>query len=794
MKVLVSLLFFLISTLSFSQTKITGKVVDEKKVPAKSVAVLLLSSKDSSLTKSAITNENGIFEISDVTNGKYLLFINALNYQKKYAFVNVNSSLIELEPIVLLPEVTTLNEVTVNAVKPFLEQRADKLIVNVENSATAAGATALEILQKVPGVMVMNEKITLTGKGTPAIYIDGRPSQYTDVAQVLRDMTASDISKIELITNPGARYDAAGGAVINFVLKRNANIGTNGSVSLSTGTGLYSTTKHLIDRNFNRLNPSFSINHRKGKVNLFGSYSYFTRNQFEYNEFSRIISGYNFLQTNYNPNEATSNSYRFGVDFFANKKNTFGFLIKGFERTGSGETQNKTNQLKISNNNIESSFETIIKSKNDRSNVSANFNWKHYFDTTGKDLNVDIDFSSFKINNNSNILNKLSNGTEYTNNQFVDNPVKFGALKVDYIHPFNANMKLELGGKSSIAKIDNYLTFLQKGIIDPTRSTNFIYQENINAAYGSFQNKIKKWDFMIGLRAEQTIAKGKDQNKELLNRNYTQLFPSTFVTYNVTKDIGFNLQYSRRVERPSFQQQNPFVVFLDSLTYTRGNPLLRPEILNSYKFAVNYKNQPFISVSYNKTSDVIFENAPKQDGNLTYTTVENLAAYENLTFELNLPIPLGKKFDGFIHNEFVLNKYKAEYLGDIYNRQKWNYLLFSQLTYKPADTWSIEANGYYMTAFLNEFINIQPMGALNFGIAKTLMDKKLRLSFNFNDVLYSQVTKGEIAYQAINVNFLQRAESRNIRFTVRYSFGNQKLKASRNRNTASDAEANRVKN
>lgn len=794
MKAYLVLLFFIIINQSFGQVKISGKIIDEKQNPAKSVTVLLLNTKDSTLAKSAITNDKGIFVLENIVIGNYLLQINVLNYKKQHIPVSVNNLPIELKPITIIPEAASLKEVTVTAIKPFLEQRADKLVVNVENSATAAGATALEILQKVPGVMVMNEKITITGKGTPAIYIDGRPSQYTDVAQVLRDMSASDISKIELITNPGARYDAAGGAVINFVLKRNANIGTNGSLSLSTGTGLYNKTKDLVDRNFNRLNPSFSINHRKGKINMFGSYSFFERNQFEYNEFSRIINGFNFLQTNYNTNEATSNSYRFGADFFANKKNTFGFLIKGFERTGSAETQNKTNQIKLSNGVSESSFETIIKNQTNRSNVSANVNWRHYFDTTGKDLNVDIDFSTFNIDNNSNILNKLSNGTAYTNNQFVDNPVKFGALKIDYIHPFNEKMKLELGGKSSIATIDNYLIFLQKGIIDPTRSTDFIYKENINAAYASFQRKMKKWDFMVGLRAEQTVANGKDRNNELLNRNYTQLFPSAFINHALTKDIGLNVQYSRRVERPSFQQQNPFVFFLDSLTYTRGNPLLRPEILNSYKFSVNYKNQPFISVSYNKTSDVIFENAPKQDGNLTYTTVENLAAYENLTFELNLPIPLGKKFEGFVHNEFVLNKYKAEYLGDIYNRQNWNYLLFSQLTYKPTDTWSIEANGYYMTAFLNEFIEIQPMGALNFGVAKTLMDKKLRLSLNFNDVFYSQVTRGQISYQAINVNFLQRAESRNVRFTIRYSFGNQKLKATRNRNTASDAETNRVKN
>ena len=777
-----------------AQITISGKVIDEKQKPIKSITILLLKKSDSSLVKSAITNDAGNFTLEIPSAQLYKLSVNGIGYKKYFQDIQLNGTSIQLPDIKLNPDLNTLAEVTVTSRKPFLEQRADKLVVNVENSATAAGATALEILQKVPGVIVMNEKITMPGKSSVGILIDGKASQYTDINNVLASMGANNIEKIEVMANPGARYDAQGGALINIILKKNANLGTNGTVSIASSTGIYEMGKDGVDRKYNRLTPAFSINHRKGKWNTYGNANFFHRNFYDYSEFDRLITPYRFFQTNYSPANRNSINYRAGIDFYANKKNTFGFLLRGFNFKGTTETINNTTQSNASNGQAISKFQTLINSDVKRDNLGANLNWKHEFDSSDHFINTDIDFSSFQLKNNSDIINKLSNGSSYANNQFVDNPVQFLVVKTDYVKPFGKTNIFEMGAKSSFATINNYLTFKNAGFIDPKRSVDFEYKENINAAYINFKQQLNdKWELITGLRVEQTVAIGTTKDIEVLNRNYWQLFPSVFLTKKITKDISTNIQYVRRVNRPSYQQQNPFIEYLDSLTYTKGNPLIRPEISDQFKIGLTYQNQPFFSISYNKTTDVIFENAPKQDGNLTFTTPENLAQFNNVVFELNFPLNFGKKISGFGGNQFIWNSYKAEYLGGVYDRNKWNWQAYWQVAYKPRPDWNFEVSGFYTTAFLNEFINISELGNLNFAIQKTILEKKGRITLNFNDILFSQKTCGQLQYQIIELSFRQWSETRNVRLSFTYSFGNQKLQASRARSTGSDAESNRVK-
>lgn len=774
-----------------AQSTISGKIVDEKQKPLKGITLLALLQKDSSLQKSAITSEDGSFSLSIHDDKKYLLQLTGVGFQQQYIKIDTQK---QLGNIIMKPQINEIAGVTVVAKKPFLEQKADKLVVNVENSATAAGATALEILQKVPGIIVSNEKITLAGRNNVAILIDGKSTQYTDINQVLASMGAANIEKIEVMANPGARYDAQGGSLINIILKKNANLGTNGTIGMAVSQGIYEKGKYGVDRNYYRVIPSLSLNHRKGKWNIYGSGNFFHRNFFDYSEFDRLINPYRFSQTNYSPANRNTVNYRAGLDFYADKKNTFGFLFRGFDFKGSSETINNTTQKEASSGAILSTFRTDIYNDIRRNNRAANLNWKHIFDTSEHFLNIDADYSQFDLTNRSDITNTLSNGSSYVNNQDINNPVKFTVLKLDYGKPIHKGKILEAGSKFSFATIDNYLVFISNGIQDGKRSTNFRYRENINAGYINLKQQFgDKWDLITGLRAEQTVAIGNSSGAEVLNRNYWQLFPSVFITRKLNTHFATGLQYVRRVNRPSYQQQNPFIEFLDSLTYTQGNPLLRPETSDQFKFSLNYDNQPFFSISYNKTSDVIFENAPRQQGNLTFTTPENLAKFENVVFELNFPLNIGKKISGFGGNQFIWNHYKTEYLGTNYDQQKWNWQAYWQVAYKPKADWNVELSGFYTTNFLNEFIMLRELGNLNIAIQKTFMEKRARVTLNINDVFFTQRSYGELKYQNIDLAFRQRSESRNIRLAFSYSFGNQQLKAARNRTTGSDAESSRVK-
>ncbi|MEI7629264.1 MAG: outer membrane beta-barrel protein [Bacteroidota bacterium] len=792
-----SILIILLSVVAITnlqaQSSISGKIGDEKQHLLKSFTVLLLKKSDSTLVKSTLTNESALYSFKEIANGNYLILVNGMSYQKNYTPVIVNGKDQTVANIILKVDAVNLGEVTVTARKPFLEQRADKLVVNVEGSATAAGSTALEVLQKVPGVIVRNEQVTLAGKSSVNIMINGKSSQYTDINQVLATTAASNIEKIELISNPGARYDAAGGAIINIILKKNADLGTNGTVSMSGSMGLYNKDGTPIDRNFYRLTPYVSINNRKGKVNVYGNINLFHRNLFSNEEFERVIPPSRFLQTKYNPNNRNSTSYRAGVDYYADDKNTFGILYRGYALGSIEEAVNNTQEFNSSSGILQSTFQTLNNNHIKRVNQAGNVNWKHSFDTTGKELNVDLDYSNYQMNNTNDIKNILSNGNYTISTQSINNPVHFAVGKIDYTHPIDKDTKFEIGSKLSFATIDNSIVFKNGDVVDPKRSTNFQYKENINAIYSSFIKKMGGWEFNAGLRVEQTIATGESEQVEVLNRNYTKLFPSFFVTRKLDKNLSTVFQYSKRVNRPSYQQQNPFIEYADSLTYSKGNPLINPEIMDAYKIGLTFQNQPFFSVSYNKTNDVIFNSAPKQDGNQTYVTPENLGIYENITFELNFPLNFGKKISGYGGNQLILNHYKADYLGGIYDNKKWNWQAYWQVAYKPTPVWNFEVSGFYTTKLLEEFLMVNPLGSLNFAIQKSFWDKKGKLTLNFNDILLSQKSTAMIDYQYINIKVKSMEETRNVRLAFTYSFGNQKLKAARNRQSASDAESNRVK-
>ena len=408
-------------------------------------------------------------------------------------------------------------------------------------------------------------------------------------------------------------------------------------------------------------------------------------------------------------------------------------------------------------------------------------------------MNVDLDYSNYQLNNTNDIQNIVSSGASTKSTQSINNPVQFTVLKIDYTHPINKDTKYELGSKLSFATIDNAIIFKNGEVIDPKRSTNFQYKENINAVYTSFMKKLGGWELNAGLRLEQTIATGDSMHVQVLNRNYTKLFPSFFLTRKIDKNLSTVFQYSKRVNRPSYQQQNPFIEYADSLTYSKGNPLIKPEIADAYKIGLTYQNQPLFSISYNKTNDVIFNSAPKQEGNQTYVTPENLGTYENVTFELNFPLNFGKKISGYGGNHLIYNHYKADYLGGVYDNAKWNWQAYWQVAYKPTPSWSMEVSGFYTTKFLEEFLTINPLGSLNLAIQKTFWEKKGKLTLNFNDLLFTEKSTAMIDYQIINIKARSMEESRNVRLVFAYSFGNQKLKASRNRESASDAESNRVK-
>jgi hypothetical protein len=803
-KIFCSLFLLLTSIHSLAQSTVTGQLVDANKKPVAFATVLLATPTDTAMVQAMLSDAAGAFRFEGVATGTYRLVVSSVGYLKLIAepFALTSTSL-TLPPTQLITDVRQLNEVTVSARKSFLEQQPDKLVVNVSASPIATGATALEVLRKVPGVQVRNDRISIVGKNSVAILIDGKPSPYTDMNAVVREIPSSSIESIEVITNPSARYDAAGGAVINLILKRGGLRGTNGTVSLMAGGGLYNQGDvNRATQTYPRLSPSLTMNHRAGRWNVFGSYSYFYRSAFEINQIQRNYGASVYNQKNYNPAPYGIHNYRVGADYYLGNKNTVGLLLTGFDRAGAGTFENQTQVSNRVSGQLTDAFTSRNQQQIRRANQTLNANWTHRFDSTGRLLTIDLDLARYTLTNRSAITVTPRVGRPTLNTQAVTQPVDFRTIKIDYVHPFSPAVKLELGAKVGAARIDNDLSFEVDGVRDTQNSNRFIYDEQINAAYANLSTKKGRWTAQVGLRAEQTVAKGRIGSDLVLDRNYWQPFPSLFLTRQLDSSLAIIAQYSRRIDRPGFTLQNPFQIYIDPLTYTRGNPLLRPQLTNAYKLGLTYTNLPVLTVSYDLTSDVIFELAPQQEqrtdanGNtrlVTYTVAQNLAEARNFTVQLNFPIQLGKVIDGYGGAMLVNQRYRATYLGQAFDRAKWYGVYYTEINVKLSPATSFQLTGYYAAPALFELALTGRNSSVDLALEHRFWRKQAKLTLAMSDLLYMDRTIGTIQFDDIDFSLNQRNDTRTARLTFSYSFGSQWVKSSRTRSTASEAESRRVK-
>jgi len=766
MKSITRLLFFLVFNVkaiqSIGQAKVKGTIQYENSQPVEFASIVLLSSSDSTLVKGALSNEEGRFEIDQVVPGSYLIMASYLGYENTYSqsfSLGVENKIAEVS-LRFKTQGVLMKEAVIVGKKPFLEQKSDRLIVNVESSALAAGGTAMEILQKVPGIVILQDRVTLGGSQGLQVWIDGKPSPYIDINTLLRDMLGDQIEKIELITQPGAQFDAAGGAILNVVLKRNASVGLKGTAMLTLGGfRVNHADVGKTPQNYHRWNPSLNLTYRAGKFNLFSNISYNEGETFNAFIVDRFIGIENFSSKNLANSTYSFANFRIGGDYYLSESVTTGISGRHWRRSGTDDGSNITDVFDQILGLRTNSFVTDNIGTSSGEGTYANWYLKKVFDKkTNRQLILDFDINQFdRLDRNQYLIYPTDEPSLTSRSeQIVAQPVNLLVGKIDYTHPIDSTTTLELGAKYSHATVDNKLEFLRNGQTSEEESNDFLYKEIVSAAYVNVKKQINQFDISAGLRLENTQVNGVTLSKTVLDSTYTQLFPSAGIIYKVNQNFALQSSYSLRINRPSFQQQNPFTFFIDSLTYTRGNPGLRPEIMQTAQFNVTYDGQPFFGISYASTSDVIVENAPQLEGTKTFTTAANLAQQKRLQIQLNFPIKIGKRVNGFGGNQAILNSYNAAYNGGQFNAKQWNWLAYWQLNGELSKAWKVELGGFYMTRFLEEFLLIDPLAAINLGISYTFDEDRARISCSFNDILYTQKTNAVIDYQDILVNFFQR--------------------------------------
>jgi hypothetical protein len=804
-----------------AQGKITGQVTDNKSKIVEFATITLLQAKDSSLVKGALADANGTFEFEKIKFGSYLIAISQLGYQKFYTpkfNLSLENPSIKLSNLTLVEESKELNEVVVTAKKPFIEQQIDKTVVNVENSVVSAGSTTIEILEKSPGVTVDKDgNISLKGKQNVMVMLDGKPTYMSssDLANMLRNMQSTQLDKIEIMTNPPAKYDAAGNAgVINIRLKKNQNLGFNGSANLGLGYGFYQSLP--------KESAGLNLNYRKEKLNIFGNFSGNDRHSFQLQEIDRkffegdkVISSFN--QSADEKRRINSLAYKVGLDYFIDKKNTIGILFNGMNGNWNNDRNNQT-AIKNALNQLDTTSVTLGFMRNKWGNYATNLNFKHVIDSTGKEITADLDYARYDADNSmkyrtskfdtQNILRDTRNEDGLTGSR-----INIYSLKVDLIYPINKTSKFEAGLKSSYVNSNNDMRFdflvgdNNTPVLDPTRTRDFVYKENINAAYINYSKEFKKLTMQLGLRMENTNGQGTLLGKDLLDRHYTNFFPSVFFRQKLAKNHQLGYSFSRRIDRPSYEDLNPFLFFLDPYTYQRGNELLQPQYTNAVEVSHTYKESITTTINYSRTEGIMTQ-VLEQNNALKTTNVTkiNIGYVENLGISFSLPMPITKWW--FSNTYF--NLYNNHYVGEI-PKTTIESNGTSTTIYQPFDAratsysanmthqftlprkYSVELSGWYLSPFIEGQLAGNPMGAVSFGIQKKMMNDKASIKLNINDIFWTQHFNGTFLFNDINVQLRNKWESRVVRINFSYRFGNSKIAGARQRNTGLEDEKNRVK-
>ena len=804
-----------------AQGKITGQVTDNKSKIVEFATITLLQAKDSSLVKGALADANGTFEFEKIKFGSYLIAISQLGYQKFYTpkfNLSLENPSIKLSNLTLVEESKELNEVVVTAKKPFIEQQIDKTVVNVENSVVSAGSTAIEILEKSPGVTVDKDgNISLKGKQNVMVMLDGKPTYMSssDLANMLRNMQSTQLDKIEIMTNPPAKYDAAGNAgVINIRLKKNQNLGFNGSANLGLGYGFYQSLP--------KESAGLNLNYRKEKLNIFGNFSGNDRHSFQLQEIDRkffegdkVISSFN--QSADEKRRINSLAYKVGLDYFIDKKNTIGILFNGMNGNWNNDRNNQT-AIKNALNQLDTTSVTLGFMRNKWGNYATNLNFKHVIDSTGKEITADLDYARYDADNSmkyrtskfdtQNILRDTRNEDGLTGSR-----INIYSLKVDLIYPINKTSKFEAGLKSSYVNSNNDMRFdflvgdNNTPVLDPTRTRDFVYKENINAAYINYSKEFKKLTMQLGLRMENTNGQGTLLGKDLLDRHYTNFFPSVFFRQKLAKNHQLGYSFSRRIDRPSYEDLNPFLFFLDPYTYQRGNELLQPQYTNAVEVSHTYKESITTTINYSRTEGIMTQILEQNNAlKTTNVTKINIGYVENLGISFSVPMPITKWW--FSNTYF--NLYNNHYVGEIpkttiesngtsttiyqpFDARSTSYSANMTHQFTLPRKYSVELSGWYLSPFIEGQLAGNPMGAVSFGIQKKMMNDKASIKLNINDIFWTQHFNGTFLFNDINVQLRNKWESRVIRINFSYRFGNSKIAGARQRNTGLEDEKNRVK-
>jgi outer membrane receptor protein involved in Fe transport len=698
-----------------------------------------------------------------------------------------------------------LETVTVKAKKPLITVSAEKMVLNVADNISTAGDDGLELLRKAPGVVVdNNDNISLRGNSGVEVYIDGKRTQMTaeDLASLLRNYDASTIEAIEIITNPSAKYEAEGNAgIINIRLKKNKNYGMNGTANATFTQG-----------NTPKGNGGLSLNYRNDRINIFGNVGARMGYRHNRNDFYREQNGKYFDQKIFQISDSMyypATNFKLGLDYQIHPKHSVGVQMNGNEFRGVWSSNNITYIGDLDQPDIRDSI-LIAQSRieGDRSNYQFNVNYR-YSIGEGQSFSMDLDHGRFR-NASENIQPNTYVGPDQTEvlsrrnfGNLTHTDIDIYTAKADYERSLFGG-KLEVGAKYSDVTTLNDFEFQESegGPLktDPYQSSMFEYIEQVGAAYANFNRNITdQISLQAGLRVEHTYSRGKLSQlipgpEDDIERNYTDFFPSASLSWQYHPKFATAFSYSRRINRPNYQDLNPFEIRLSELSFRKGNPFLNPQYTNAFSINQTLFGYANLSLGYTLTEDFFGQIIDSLDSKRNFITQENISTFNNYTLSLSTPLPLAPWYNGFVSFTGFHQTYTSDYGPESQLRlSSTGFNIYSQHTFTIIKDWKVQLSGWFNKGGVwgGTFVN-QPQGAMDVGIQKSFLKGQLNMNLVATDVLRTAGWAARSSFNGIEFSGRGRWEAQTLRLNVTYRFGNSNVRRAQDRKTGLEEEASRL--